>query len=119
MSDRDNKDNKTFELDGTRPIENSQIEIADSFEEDGTRPIAESPDFLVRDTQAEANLSPTVSGTLDEDQAVEIDGKRPVDNSGMEVVDTFEADGTRPIMSNKYEVVDTLDIDGQRPITSK
>ncbi|MEM7759692.1 MAG: hypothetical protein AAF298_16420 [Cyanobacteria bacterium P01_A01_bin.40] len=118
MSEQQNQ--KSFELDGTRPIESSEMEVAATFEADGTRPIAESPDFLVRKQGNSAmEHTPTSSGNLDPDQLIEIDGKRPVDNSAVEVVDTFEADGTRPIMSNKYEVVDTLDIDGERPITSK
>lgn len=111
------QDNKTFEADGTRPIENGEMEVADTFEEDGTRPIAESPDYLVRDNQSEQGDRPT--NTNSDPNTIDIDGKRPVDKNDVEVVDTFSEDGTRPIMSNKYEVVDTLDIDGERPITSK
>ena len=113
------QDNKTFEADGTRPIESGDIEVADTFEEDGTRPIAQSPDFLITDTQNTAEERPVSQDSLDADKVIEVDKKRPVDNSEVEVVDTFEEDGTRPIMANKYEVVDTLDIDGERPITSK
>lgn len=49
------KPQQTFEEDGTRPIKNTDLEIADTFEEDGTRPIAESPDFLVRNKQKSYN----------------------------------------------------------------
>ncbi|MEM8720662.1 MAG: hypothetical protein AAGE84_15405 [Cyanobacteria bacterium P01_G01_bin.39] len=113
------QEQKTFEADGTRPIESGAIEVADTFSEDGTRPIAESPDFLITDSQNNTSDRPVATGDLDTDQVLEVDGKSHVNNSEVKVVDTFEADGTRPIMSNKYEVVDTLDIDGERPITSK
>lgn len=112
------QDHQTFEEDGTRPIASGEIEIAETFEEDGIRPIAQSPDFLLTNSQNEEALSPP-NGSLDADKVIEVDGKRPVDNSEVKVVDTFEADGTRPIMANKYQVVDTLDIDGNRPITSE
>ena len=131
------KQSKTFEVDGTRPIENTELEIADTFEEDGERPIAESPDFLLSDRQSpdtsnsdstavqytKNNQPANNSRPVDDSESkgvdtVNIDGKRPIDNGDVEVVDTFEADGTRPIMANKYEVVDTLDVDGERPITS-
>jgi hypothetical protein len=119
----DQKDNKTFEEDGTRPIASGEIKIAETFEEDGIRPIAQSPDFLVRDNQTEETDCPPTSDSLDADRVIEVDEKRPIDidnsDSEAEVVDTFEADGTRPIMSNKYQVVDTLNIDGTRPITSE
>ena len=108
-------DKKTFEVDGTRPIESGDIEVADTFEEDGTRPIAESPDFLVRNDFNDRENRPKSSDSSD----TNTEEKPSVDNNKVEVVDTFEADGTRPIMSNKYEVVDTLDIDGERPITSE
>ncbi|MEM8830869.1 MAG: hypothetical protein AAGE96_16140 [Cyanobacteria bacterium P01_G01_bin.19] len=116
-------DNKTFELDGTRPIESSKMKVADTFEDDGTRPIGESPDFLItdrhNDSESDRTSRPVSSSNLDTDLAIEIDGKRPVDTKDVEVVDTFEDDGTRPIMANKYDVVGTLDIDGERPVTSK
>ena len=105
--------NKSFEADGTRPIESGEIEVADTFEEDGTRPIGESPDYLVRE-----NSDRQESNSQNSERVLKIDGKGPVNNSDVKVVDTFEADGERPIMSNKYEVVDTLDVDGERPITS-
>jgi hypothetical protein len=38
-----------------------------TFEEDGIRPIAESPDFLVRDSQSEKTDQPTATGSLDAD----------------------------------------------------
>ncbi|MGL5944222.1 MAG: hypothetical protein ACRC2S_28405 [Waterburya sp.] len=109
------QENKTYQEDGIRPIDHTQIEIANTFDEDGNRPIEKSPDFLMT---ARNIQDPITSGDLDADQVLEIDGKRPVDNSYTEVVNTFEDDGERPIMANKYQVVDTLDIDGQRPITS-
>lgn len=111
---------KTFELDGTRPIESGEIEVVDTFEEDGTRPIAESPDFLVRENKNfNREKRPVSLGSLDANRVIKVDGKRPVDKSDVDVVDTFEDDGKRPIMSNKYQVVDTLNIDGERPIASK
>jgi hypothetical protein len=123
------KDNKTFAEDGTRPIASGEIKIAETFAEDGVRTIAESPDFLVKDNQIEQTDLPTTTDSLNADQVIEMDGKRPINNNEVEVVDTFEADGTRPIMSNKYQVVDTLNvdtlnvdtlnIDGTRPITSE
>lgn len=116
MSDRNNK---SFELDGTRPIKNSEMEVADTFEEDGTRPIAESPDFLVNSERHETEDNSQDPDNLDANKAIKIDKKRSVNNSSVKVVDTFEEDGTRPVMANKYEVVDTLNIDGERPITSE
>lgn len=107
------QDHQTFEEDGTRPIASGEIEIAETFEEDGVRPIAQSPDFLLTNSQNKE------AHPADADGVIEVDGKRPVNNSEVKVVDTFEADGTRPIMANKYQVVDTLDIDGNRPITSE
>lgn len=116
------QDNKTFEADGTRPIQSSAIEVADTFEEDGIRPIAQSPSFLVKDNQNQKK-HPVSEDSLDvgkiADKTIEVDGQRPVDSSEVKVVDTFEDDGTRPIMADKYKVVGTLDIDGERPITSK
>ena len=47
------QEEKSFELDGTRPIEDGEIEVVDTFEEDGTRPIAKGRDFLVRDDLTE------------------------------------------------------------------
>ena len=44
----------TFEVDGTRPIKNTDLEIADTFQEDGERPIAESPDFLTNNRPSTA-----------------------------------------------------------------
>ncbi|WP_019509607.1 hypothetical protein [Pleurocapsa sp. PCC 7319] len=113
------EDNKTFELDGTRPIESGEINVVDTFQEDGVRPIAESPDFLVNKNPSTVDDRPTSSDSLDAEQVVEIDGKRPVDKSEVKVVDTFEDDGERPIMSNKYEVVDTFQAGGERPISSE
>lgn len=101
---------KTFEADGTRPIESGDIKVADTFEEDGTRPIAESPDFLVSERAkpgSEADRH-TQNNNLDNPQKT---------TDTLNIVDTFEADGERPIMANKYEVVDTINIDGERPIT--
>ncbi len=157
---------KTFEADGTRPIKNTEMEVADTFEEDGTRPIAESPDFLTNnrpnrdstiiikevivkesnsladgknisgtvdkidpETEDALNIneaSPEANNALDADRVLEVDGKRPVDKSNVEVVDTLQIDGERPIvegdkpngMASQRAVVDTLDIDGERPITS-
>lgn len=51
----EHQENKTFAVDGTRPIESGDIEVVDTFEEDGIRPIAESPDYLVRNRGAENN----------------------------------------------------------------
>lgn len=116
MSDRNNK---SFELDGTRPIKNSEMEVADTFEEDGIRPIAESPDFLVNSDRHKTEDNSSGSGNLDADKGIKTNEKRHINNNGVKVVDTFEEDGTRPIMANEYEVVDTLNIDGERPITSK
>lgn len=125
-----NEPQKSFEVDGTRPIENTDLEIADTFEEDGKRPIAESPDFLTQnqDIASESSSSKepaensdrsSVDNAETDTDTLNVDGERPIDNKDVKVVDTFEADGKRPIMANKYEVVDTLDIDGERPITSE
>ena len=124
-----NEPQNSFELDGTRPIENTDLEIADTFEEDGERPIAQSPDFLTqnqKDTDLVEDSSDRNSSSVEDSQSntedtdtLDVDGKRPIDNSDTKVVDTFEDDGERPIMANKYEVVDTIDIDGERPITSE
>ena len=120
------QDPKTFEEDGTRPIKDGDLEIADTFEEDGTRPIAKGPDFLVQNqNQADSSNQQLKSddnnkdNSQAEERVLKVDGERPIDNSDVEVADTFEEDGTRPIMKNKYDVVDTLDIDGERPITSE
>ena len=113
------QNNKTFEVDGTRPIDSGDLEVADTYEEDGIRPIAESPAYLVRDNQTKPDQSSTSKSSSDQDEETKEDQKSTVGSGGREVVDTFEADGTRPIMSNKYEIVDTLDIDGERPITSE
>lgn len=111
---------KSFEADGTRPIENTDLEIADTFNEDGKRPIAESPDFLTQNQESAENSDrPSVDNAKPETDTLNVDGERPIDNKDVKVVDTFQADGERPIMANKYEVVDTLDIDGERPITSE
>lgn len=121
---------KSFEADGTRPIENTDLEIADTFNEDGKRPIAESPDFLTQNQDmasenssseepAENSALSSVDSVESETDTLNVDGERPIDNSDVKVVDSFEADGERPIMANKYEVVDTIDIDGERPITSE
>lgn len=109
---------KTFEVDGTRPIANGEMEVADTFEEDGTRPIAESPDFLLQDNQSGAENQNSTS-TSKNDLATKADSESPVDINDERVVDTFEADGTRPIMENQYEVVDRLNVDGNRPITNE
>lgn len=101
---------KTYELDGTRPIADGEMEVADTFEEDGTRPIAESPDFLLQNESQEEKNSTTAS---DRDLAT-ADSKRPIDDD--RVVDTFEEDGTRPIVSGEMEVADTYEEDGTRPI---
>ena len=109
---------RVFEEDGTRPIASGNLEVADTFEEDGTRPIASGPDFLVQNQNGETDPDSDRQST-NEGQVLKEDGNRPIDDSDVEVVDTFEEDGTRPIMANKYDVVDTLDIDGTRPITSQ
>ena len=130
-SDNDNEDNsqaegRVFKEDGTRPIKDGDIEVADTFEEDGTRPIAKGPDFLVQNRKNQTDPTHQKSARDDnednsqaESRVLKVDGKRPIDNSDVDVADTFEEDGTRPIMKNKYDVVDTLDIDGERPITSE
>ena len=109
---------KTFEVDGIRPIKSSKIEIAHTYQEDGIRPIAQSPDFLLRDSQSEPENVPGNDSGSDR-LITKSEEKNPLGSGGREVVATFEADGTRPIMSNKYDVVDTLGIDGSRPITSE
>lgn len=96
---------KSFELDGTRPIESADMEVVDTFEEDGTRPIAKGRDFLVRDESGEA-----ADTNIDA-------GERKATASDIEdVVDTYEEDGTRPIKSGDIEVADTYQEDGTRPI---
>ena len=126
-----NEPQNSFELDGTRPIENTDLEIVDSFEEDGKRPVAESPSFMTqnqkdRDLAEDKKSSDRTSSSIEdsksdteETETLDVDGKRPIENSDSKVVGTFEDDGKRPIMANEYEVVDTLDIDGKRPITSE
>ena len=96
---------KSFELDGTRPIEDSEIEVVDTFEEDGTRPIAKGRDFLVKDA---AQVDTSVEPKNQENRA---NASQPDD-----VVDTFAEDGIRPIKSSQIEVADTFEEDGTRPI---
>jgi hypothetical protein len=102
------QENKTYKEDGIRPIEQGQVEIADTFQEDGNRPIEHSPDFLIPERKKLPNK--VLNNEADEEPSV--------DKSYTEVADYFEDDGERPIMTNKYHVVDTINIDGQRPITS-
>lgn len=105
---------KSFELDGTRPIESTDLEVAETFEEDGTRPIAESPDFLVREDKSDREAQKGSSaGTGDR---ASMNKTNAVASGGKEVVDTFEADGTRPITEGNLEVADTYQEDGKRPI---
>ena len=110
------QDNKTFEADGTRPIESGDIEVADTFEEDGTRPIAQSPDFLITDSSDKEERSANTDRS-NADKVIEVDGQRPVDSSDIEVVDTFEEDGTRPIARGRdFLVADSKGKQGDRPI---
>lgn len=134
-----NEPQNTFEADGTRPIENTDLEIADTFEEDGTRPIAESPDFLLSDRQpVDTNstkdtskstgnkINSSTKENLRSDRAAEakphqggkIRSHRPVDNNELNIVDTLEVDGERPITQGSRKTVDNINIDGQRPIVS-
>ena len=102
------QEEKSFELDGTRPIESGDIEVVDTYEEDGTRPIAKGRDFLVRDAGGEENANKSADAG---------DKKEKATGSDVEdVVDTFEEDGTRPIKSGDIEVADTFKEDGTRPI---
>ena len=120
---RTQDDERVFEEDGIRPIKSGEMEVADTFEEDGTRPIAKGPDYLVQNqktqTDSKERQSSTDNDSSQASEGLEIDGSRPIDDSDVEVVDTFEEDGTRPIMANEYEVVDTIKTDGERPITSE
>ncbi|MEO1692018.1 MAG: hypothetical protein AAFR63_10900 [Cyanobacteria bacterium J06631_6] len=114
----DQQGNKTFEVDGTRPIKSSDMTVADTYQEDGIRPIGESPDFLVKNAQDGTSSSSVSANESNGNETEKLDHKSAANSKGVKVVDTFEADGTRPIMANKYEVVDTIDLDGERPITS-
>ena len=103
------QEEKSFELDGTRPIDNSDIEVVDTYEEDGTRPIAKGLDFLVRDEGGEAiNTNKSADAGDKKEKATGSDEG--------DVVDTYEEDGTRPIKSAEIEVADTYEEDGTRPI---
>lgn len=67
------KEDRTYQDDGTRPIEHRHIEIAATFQDSGTRPIEESPDYLITETQAdrdralnEVNLDTDKEATIKE-----------------------------------------------------
>ncbi|MBE9166614.1 hypothetical protein IQ238_03375 [Pleurocapsales cyanobacterium LEGE 06147] len=99
---------KTFEEDGTRPIESRDIEVADTFKEDGIRPIAESPDYLVRNRATENN---------DEDNCK---SETPsTENSAREVRVPLNIKDEPIIDSSNLEAGNILEIDGKRPITSQ
>ena len=106
------QEGKSFELDGTRPIESGEIEVVDTYEEDGTRPIAKGRDFLLGDEGGEENVdkSPDTKNQKDKTDKVS------AGSNAEEVVDTFKEDGTRPIKSGEIEVADTFEEDGTRPI---
>ena len=97
---------KTFKEDGIRPIEDSEVEVADTYEEDGTRPIGKGRDFLVSNkdnTENQTNKNDVAHKSSDSSHknesvhTYEEDGTRPIEDSEVEIADTFEEDGTRPI----------------------
>lgn len=108
---------KTIEIDGSRPVDPSSIEVYDTLNIDGNRPIA-SAQIEVYDTLNVDGQRPIAASNLNTDHTLDIDGKRPIDPSSIQVHHTVDIDGERPVTSSDFEVKDTLDIDGQRPIAS-
>ncbi|GAB4528100.1 MAG: hypothetical protein Tsb0014_09210 [Pleurocapsa sp.] len=77
-------EDRTYQEDGIRPIEHRHIEIAATFQDAGTRPIEESPDFLVEEHCSDRNLvseEKSTSDRLNTNKILELDDKRPVNNS--------------------------------------
>lgn len=104
---------KTLDIDGHRPIDDSDLEVAETLEIDGSRPVEAVSDYLKPDSQ------PTPEADqLDAEEITEVDQEHSVVRGNREVKAIMDIDGKRPIVANDFEIEETLNIDGKRPIAA-
>lgn len=89
---------KTLAVAGERPIEESNLHIAETFSAAGIRPISES--------------------TLHVVDTVNIMGIRPIGANTIDIVDTMNLSGIRPIASSTLVISENYSVMGNRPVAS-
>ncbi len=89
---------KTLAVSGERPIQESDLEIAETFSAAGIRPIGISHLHVV--------------------DTVNIMGIRPIGENTIHIVDTMNLSGIRPIASSTLVISENYSVMGNRPVAS-
>ncbi len=89
---------KTLAVSGERPIQESDLEIAETFSAAGIRPIGISHLHVV--------------------DTVNIMGIRPIGENTIHIVDTMNLSGIRPIASSTLAISENYSVMGNRPVAS-